>query len=59
MLHKQPSPFLEYLANKYHDRFMSEVLHFLLAHKSLVESKLSDRACLKYINLEDLDYQFV
>lgn len=26
MLHRQPSPFLEYLSNKYHDRFMSIVL---------------------------------
>lgn len=59
MLYKQPSPFLEYLSNKYHDKFMSEVLRYLLAHRSLVESKLSDRAYLKYINLEDLDYQFV
>lgn len=27
MPHKQPSPFLEYLSNKYHDRFMSKVLY--------------------------------
>ena len=59
MLYKQPSPFLEYLSNKYHDKFMTEVLRYLLAHRSFVESKLSDRAYLKYINLEDLDYQFV
>lgn len=59
MQKEHKSLFIEYLQAKHHERLQAKVLGFLLNNRSLIQDRLPLNYNLKYIHLEDLDYQYV